>query len=101
MLKIMRSRRMPALLTTMLSLPKVSTRALDDALGALEIGDALAVGHGFAAGRLDLVDHLLRRAVVGAPVPSKCAPRSLTTTLAPLLRHQQRFFAADAAAAHR
>ena len=33
-------------------------RGVDQPLGALPVGHVVAVGHGFAAGRPDLVDHL-------------------------------------------
>ena len=66
MLTSIRSRRMPALLTRMSSRPKVVDRLLDHALGALEVGDVVAVRDGLAADRLDLGDDLLRRRRVGA-----------------------------------
>ena len=45
---------------------EVVDRRLDDALGALRVGDAVAVGHRRAAGLLDLADHLIRDRDVGA-----------------------------------
>ena len=72
--------------------------ALDDALGALEVGDALAVGDGLAAHLLDLVDHLLGRAVVGAAGAVEVRAEVVDDDLGAVLGHQQRLFAADAAA---
>ena len=60
------SRRMPALLMTMSTRPKASTRRLHDGLAALGRGDGVGVGDGLAAGGLDLVDDRLRRAVLAA-----------------------------------
>jgi len=77
MLKIMRSRRMPALLTTMFELAEGIERALDDPLGGLEVADALAVGHRLAAHLLDLADHLLRWGCIGGTGSAKWAPRSV------------------------
>ena len=53
------SRRMPALLMMMSTLPNVSTAVFTIAGAALGGGHAVVVGDGLAAGRLDLVDHLL------------------------------------------
>src|ERR1039457_6657855 len=64
MLNIMRSRRMPALLTTMLSLPKLATASPP-------------------AERISLTTYSAEER--DCPVPSKWPPRSLTTTLAPCL----------------
>jgi hypothetical protein len=53
------SRRMPALLMMMSTLPKVSTAVFTIDAPPFGRGDAVVVGDGFAAGGLDLVDHLL------------------------------------------
>ena len=53
------SRRMPALLMTMSTLPKASTADLHDRLAALGGGHRVGVGDGLAAGGLDLVDDAL------------------------------------------
>jgi hypothetical protein len=50
---------MPALLMTMSILPKASRRGLDDGLAAFGGRHGVVVGHGLAAGGLDLVDDLL------------------------------------------
>ena len=57
-------------------------RGVDHALGAVPVGDVVAVGDGLAAGGGDLVDHLRGRRRVGAAAVG-LPPRSLTTTLAP------------------
>jgi hypothetical protein len=69
MLKIIRSRRMPALFTTMCSAPNVSMRLAHHALGRLPVGDALGVGDGLAAGRLDL-GHDGAAGPASSPAPS-------------------------------
>ena len=74
---------MPALLTTTWRSPNVSIGGVDHALGALEVGDVVAVGDRLAAGAVDLVDHLLRRRGVARRSRRTAPPRSLTTTLAP------------------
>ena len=51
MLASTRSRRMPALLTTTWRSPNVSIGGVDQALGALPVGDVVAVGDGLAAHR--------------------------------------------------
>ena len=66
MLARTRSRRMPALLTSTWTSPKVSMAVLDQALRAFPVGHAVAVGDGLAAGGHDLVDDLLGGAGVGA-----------------------------------
>src|SRR4029434_6823595 len=81
---------------------------VENALRAFEVAHAVAVRDRVATAALDLVHHLLRgpaartgavearaerclalapsrRAPPLAPVPSKCAPRSFTTTFAPSL----------------
>ncbi len=50
----------------MSSRPKSSIACLDEAFGAVEVGDVLAVRRRLAAGRLDLRHDLLRRRVVVA-----------------------------------
>jgi hypothetical protein len=57
---------MPALFTTQVDAAEVVDGCLDDALGALRVGDAVAVGHGDAAGLLDLGHHLIGDLDVGA-----------------------------------
>src|SRR5579885_670769 len=82
MLKIMRSRRMPALLTTMLSLPKLSIAHSMIRLAALKSVtlSKLATASPPAA-RISLTTSSAGER--DCPVPSKCPPRSLTTTLHP------------------
>ena len=71
-------------------------RGVDQVLRALPVGDVVAVGHGLAAERLDLVDDLLRRrgvragSVVGAT-------EIVDDDLGPLAGEEQRMLAADAA----
>ena len=67
----------------------------DEALGALPVGDVVAVDDGLAAGGHDLVDDLPAGAVE-PPVPSSSAPMSLTTTLAPCRANSSGVAAADA-----
>ena len=70
MLTSMRSRRIPALLTTTSRPPKTCDRLVDERLGAVPGRDVVGVGHRRPAGGGDLVDDLLRRAGVGtAPRP--------------------------------
>ena len=64
--KIIRSRRMPALLTRMSSRPKTSTAWSHHRLGLVEVGDVGAVDDGVAAHGLDLGDDLVGRPRVGA-----------------------------------
>ena len=77
-----RSRRIPALLTTMSRSPKASTRRLDERSGTVPVGDVVAVGDGLATIGHDLGDDLVGGAA-SAPGPSFETPRSLTTTRAP------------------
>ena len=56
---------MPALLTSTSSPPNDLDGLLDQPPGAVPVGDVVGVGHGDAAGRLDLVDHRLRGPGVG------------------------------------
>ena len=51
---------MPALLTRISSLPNVLMAVVDHGLGAVEAADVVAVDDGFATGRFDFIDHLLR-----------------------------------------
>ena len=57
----MRSRTKPALLTTASRPSNAVDGGGDDAAGALEVGDVVAVGDRLAARRADLVDHLAGR----------------------------------------
>ena len=84
MLKIMRSRRMPALFTTMLSLPKLSI-----AQSTIRLADLKSVTLSKLATASPPAERIsLTTSSAGerdCPVPSKCPPRSLTTTFAPCL----------------
>src|SRR5262252_2496124 len=82
MLKTMRSRRIPALFTTMLSLPKLSTAHSMIRLAALKSVtlSKLATASPPPA-RISLTTSSAGER--DWPVPSKCPPRSLTTTLHP------------------
>ena len=64
MLVSMRSRRMPALLTTAWRSPNVSIAVLISRCAPSHDDDAVAVGDGLAAHSLDLLDDLLGRAEV-------------------------------------
>src|SRR5437870_7779777 len=83
MLKIIRSRRMPALLTTMLSLPKVSSAHWTMRLAALKSATLSPLATAWPPIFLISATTSCAGVAVGAPVPSKCAPRSFTTTFAP------------------
>ena len=90
------SRRMPALLTTPSSLPKLSTAILTIRLA----GIASATVSKFATAvpprfRISSTTSSAGEALV--PDPSAAPPGSLTTTLAPSAAHSQRDLAADAA----
>ena len=61
MLKIIRSRRTPALFTRMSRLPYVSTAVLDHRLALIPVGDVAGVDDRVAARVPDLVDHRRRR----------------------------------------
>ena len=98
MLTSMRSRRMPALLTSTSRPPKVSIALLDQPLGAVEVGDVVAVGDGLAAHGLDLVDDLLGRARRRRPSPSIVAAEVVDHDLGALGGELERVLAADAAA---
>ena len=98
MLTSIRSRRMPALLTSDVEAAEGVDRLLHEALGAVPVADVVAVGDGLAAHGLDLVDDLAGPGPWSLPSPSIEPPRSLTTTLAPVLGQHQRVLAADAAA---
>ena len=65
-LKIILSRRMPALLTSTSSRPERLDRGVDDVLGAVEVGDVVVVGDGLAAAALDDLDDLVGGLLVGA-----------------------------------
>src|SRR5205809_314468 len=83
MLKIIRSRRMPALLTTMLSLPNVSRAHSTMRLAALKSATLSPLATASPPFFLISATTSCAGVAVGCPVPSKCAPRSFTTTLAP------------------
>src|ERR1700736_1661618 len=81
-------------------LAEVVQRALDDALGGLEIADALEVGARFAAEAADFFDPFLRRrARLAGPV--EVAAEIVDHDLGSLPGQQQRFFAADTASGAR
>ena len=64
-----RSRRMPGVVHEHVQVAEGLDREVDEALRALPVGDAVGVGDGFAAHRVDLVDDLLRgRAVLALAV---------------------------------
>src|ERR1039458_6538767 len=84
MLNIMRSRRMPALLTRMLSLPKLSIAHSMIRLAALKSVTLSKLATASPpAERISLTTSSAGER--DCPVPSKWPPRSLTTTLAPCL----------------
>src|SRR5262245_44755018 len=85
MLKIMRSRRIPALLTTMLSLPKVLMAVSTMFFAALKSATLSPLAMASPPFFLISATTSWAGVAVGAPVPSKCAPRSFTTTFAPSL----------------
>ena len=97
MLASMRSRRMPALLTSDVEAAEGVDGRLDEALGAVPVADVVAVGDGLAAHGLDLVDDLLRRALVGALAVHRAA-EVVDDDLGAVVGQQQRVLAADAAA---
>src|SRR5262245_7062766 len=76
---------------------KVVDRRLDDAFGALRLGNAVPVRNRHAAGLADLADDLLRHAEVAA-VALGGAAEIIDHHLAALRRRQQGDLAADAAA---
>jgi hypothetical protein len=84
MLKTMRSRRIPALLTTMLSLPKLSI-----AQSMIRLADLKSVTLSKLATASPPAERIsLTTSSAGerdCPVPSKCPPRSFTTIFAPCL----------------
>ena len=75
---------------------EVVDRRLDDALGALRIGDAVAVGDRRAAGLADLGDHLVGDLGVGALALGRAA-QIVDHDLAAFAGGQQRDLLADAA----
>src|SRR6202046_5169337 len=84
MLKIMRSRRMPALFTTMLSLPKLSTAQSTIRFAALKSVTLSKLATASPpAERISLTTSSAGER--DCPVPSKCPPRSFTTPFAPCL----------------
>ena len=74
---------------------EVVDRRLDDALGALRVGDAVAVRHGDAAGLVDLGDDLIGDRDVGALALGRAA-EIVDHHLGALGGRQQRDLAADA-----
>ena len=91
---------MPAFNTTASSLPKVGDRLVDHALGAVPVGDVVAVGHRLAAHRLDLVDDLLGGADIVA-LAGAVAAEIVHHDLGAVLGQHQAMLAADAAGASR
>ena len=83
MLKIMRSRRMPATLTTMSIRPKASTTCRPSRRPGRSPPPSRSWPDRGAAVLDDLVDDLLGRRRSPCPRRSSVAPRSLTTTFAP------------------
>ena len=83
MLKIIRSRRMPALLTTMSIRPKWSSAVSDDAWRRPPSWSPIRpLGTRLPASRLDLAGDVLG-GDAAPPLPSAAAARSFTTTRAP------------------
>ena len=76
-------------------------RALEDALRALVIGHALAVRDRVAAHLLDLGDDLLRGRAGRLAAAVEVRAEIVHDDLCAVLRHEQRFLAADAAASTR
>ena len=74
---------------------------LDHARDAGAIGDAVGIGHRFAAGRLDLLHHLLGRARIAPIAAGDAAAQIVDDDLGAFLRRQQRAFLADAVCAAR
>ena len=83
MLKSMRSRRIPALLTSDVERAERVDRAVDEPLRAVPVGDVVGVGDRLAAGGDDLVDDRPARVRCRPHCRRREPPRSLTTTLAP------------------
>jgi len=73
-------------------------RALDDALGGLEVGHAVAVGDRLAAHLLDLRDHLLRGRGGRRPRAVEVRAEVVHHDLRAVFREEQRLLAADASA---
>ena len=91
-----RSRRMPALLTSTSRPPKVSTACCDQALGAVPVRDVVGVGDGLAAHGDDLVDDVVRRTGRRARAVHRAA-EVVDDDLGPVFGQHQRVLAADAA----
>ena len=89
---------MPALLTTTSILPKASSAACTMRLADSHSATLSVLATAMPPLRLDLVDHLLRRARRRLPSPFTEVPMSLTTHLRAGGRHGEREIAADAAA---
>ena len=97
MFTIMRSRRIPALLTRMSRRPKSSIACRTIRSAPVEVGDVLAVRGRLAAGGLDLLDDLLRRRVVVALARERAA-EVVDDDLRAGLGERERVRAADPAA---
>ena len=95
--KIILSRRMPALFTRTSSLPERVDGGVDDALGAVEVGDVVVVGDRLAAAALDDVDDLVGGALVGALAGHRAA-EVVHDDLGALVGELDRLAAADAVA---
>ena len=91
-----RSRRMPALLTSTSRPPNVSTASCTIAVGVGERTDVADVGDGLAAGGGDLVDDLLRRTDVAAGAVAAAA-EVVDHDLGTLVGQHQGVLTADAA----
>ncbi len=72
-------------------------RLLDHGEAIVELGDRPVIGDSFAAGRLDLVDQLLRRRLV-KPLAAAAGARVVDDNLGAVRRHQFCDLAADPAA---
>jgi len=87
---------MPALLTRMSRRPNASI-AVPMMLRALEVGDAVVVGDGFAAALLDDVDDLVGGALVGS-FAGDGATEVVDDHLGPVVGEHDRLAAANAVA---
>ncbi len=88
------SRRTPALFTTMSTVPKASTAVFTMLAARRGLGDGIVVGDGLAAGRLDLVDHLVGRGVTAALAVDR-ATRIVHDHLGATAGQQERMRAAE------
>ena len=91
------SRRMPALLMTMSTLPKASSAVCTIAAPPSGVATRVGVGDGLAAGRLDLVDDALGRTLVAAGAVDRAA-EVVDHDQRAARRQQQRVLPAEAAA---